>query len=709
MSAFNKRGLIFAFNCYLAVVMALFVAYSLNLTNPVWAVLTVFITSQPFAGAIWSKALYRVMGTLIGAAAALVIIPNFVNTPILLVCVMASWVGLCLYISLLDRTPRSYIIMLAGYTAALVGLPEVVNPSGLFDNAIARVEEITIGVLCASITHSLIFPVSVEGVVLAKINKTLSDGKNWLVSALEAEPEIAARRARRRIALDLTELTILGTNFKFEVIASRQYINAIRALEERLILLLPMIYAVEDRLEALRNFQGIPSETDKLVKTIKAWVLEHDINNIAVNKNLIELTKGVEQQQITAMMDRCRAIAVTHAASTSWQDILELNLVTRLIDLIQLWADCLALYSVVLEPHKKPSPILKAIVSINRNRPLHIDKGLAAYSGFTTVVATIVCAAFVMATEWTQGASAVSLTAVMCCIFATSDNPTVMQKKMFIATLIAFPVSLLYVFGIFPAINSFSMLALVLFPLIMLIGVYLANPPTMFSALSIGMIVVPGIGFTSAPHTDFVTFFMGNLIATIGVLMALVVTLLIRVISTETSIHRILRAGWKELSNHAIGPFHNYHVTWASVMLDRLGLLIPRVVTAPDSEQSKIDKALRGLPIGFNILDLRVAKRDMPQSIQDKINQLMQKLSRYFLSMTHHGYRQPRIELLDDIDVIINDILKIRSHAAADRSSLFAEDPRLHGLIASVGLRRNLFPHATAFQAVAFQEGKSTS
>jgi uncharacterized membrane protein YccC len=707
MSAFNKRSLIFGFNCYLAVVMALFLSYSLNLTNPYWAVLTVFITSQPFAGAIWSKALYRVIGTFIGAAAALVIIPNFINTPILLMVVMASWVGLCLYISLLDRTPRSYVVMLAGYSAALVGLPEIVNPVGLFHNAVARVEEITIGVLCASLTHSLIFPVSVEGVILKKINKTLSDGKNWLISALEAEPETAARRARRRIAIDLTELTILGTNFKFEVIASRQYINAIRALEERLILLLPMIYAVEDRLEGLRNLKGISDQTDILIKQIKTWVLEHDINHITVNKNLIELTKGVEQQQITAMMDQCRAIAVTHASSTSWKDILELNLVTRLIDLIQLWADCLALYAVVLEPHKKPSPILKAIVSINRSRPLHIDKGLAAYSGLTTVIAILVCAAFVITTEWTQGASAISLTAVMCCIFATNDNPTVMQKKMFIASLIAFPVAFLYVFGIFPALDSFPMLALSLFPLLMLIGIYLANPATMLSALSIGMITVPGIGFTSIPHTDFVSFFMGNLIAMVGVLMALVVTLLIRVISTETSIHRILRAGWKDLSHHAIGSQINHQVTWSSVMLDRLGLLIPRVVTAPESEQFKIDKALKGLPIGFNILDLRVANKDLPQLTQDKINLLMHRLSRYFLSMTRHGYRQPKEFLLNDIDVIINDILQIRSFVNADRSLLFAEDPRLHGLIASVGLRRNLFPHAIAFQATDFQEGAS--
>lgn len=699
MSAFNTRSLIFGFNCYLAVIMALFVSYSLNLTNPVWAVLTVFITSQPFAGAIWSKAFYRVLGTLIGAAAALVIIPQFVNTPIILICVMAGWVGICLYISLLDRTPRSYIIMLAGYTAALVGLPEVVNPSGLFDNAIARAEEISIGVICTALTHSLIFPMSVEKAMLGKLNQTMTDAKRWLISALDVETEVAARRARRRIALDLTDLTILGTNFRFEIIASRQYVNSIRALEERMISLLPLLFAVEDRLQALRDSGGVPERTDRLIKQVKAWIIGLEVNNISINKQLIEQTNSVEKQQISALIDECRSIAVNHTTSTSWRDILELNLVTRLIDLIEVWTDSLALYAASLEPHAKPSPVLKSIISVNRNRPLHIDRGLAAYSAFTAILATLMCAAFVMLTEWTQGGTAIALTAVMCCIFATSDNPTLMQRKILKATVTAFPIALVYVFAIFPSINSFPMMALSLFPLMMLLGVYLSNPATLLGALSIAMMVVPGIGFTSAPHLDFVTFFMGNLVAMFGVLFAFVVTLLIRVISVDLSIHRILKAGWRELSRHAIGHIPKENLTWASLMLDRLGLLIPRIAMAEESERIKIDNALNGLPIGFNMLDLRQAAKDMPFPIQQQINQMMKKLSRYFLSMTHHGYQAPRPELVGDIDAIITEILQLESFAKSDQNALYAADTRLHGLIASVGLRRNLFPDADAYLA----------
>ncbi|MBL7405882.1 FUSC family protein, partial [Escherichia coli] len=71
--------------------------------------------------------------------------------PILLSLAVALWVALCLYVSLLDRTPASYLPMLAGYTAALIGFPAVDDPGAIFDTAVARAEEISLGIVCASL------------------------------------------------------------------------------------------------------------------------------------------------------------------------------------------------------------------------------------------------------------------------------------------------------------------------------------------------------------------------------------------------------------------------------------------------------------------------------------------------------------------------------------------------------------------------------
>jgi hypothetical protein len=72
-----------------------------------------------------SKGFYRFLGTLLGAAATLVIIPNLVDAPELASAAVALWVGFCLYFALLDRSPRSYVFMLAAYSAGIIGLPSV--------------------------------------------------------------------------------------------------------------------------------------------------------------------------------------------------------------------------------------------------------------------------------------------------------------------------------------------------------------------------------------------------------------------------------------------------------------------------------------------------------------------------------------------------------------------------------------------------------
>ena len=54
----------------------------------------------------------------------------------------------------------------AGYTAALIGFPAVDTPLTIFDTAVARVEEIGLGILSASLIHSLVLPNSLASSVL---------------------------------------------------------------------------------------------------------------------------------------------------------------------------------------------------------------------------------------------------------------------------------------------------------------------------------------------------------------------------------------------------------------------------------------------------------------------------------------------------------------------------------------------------------------
>jgi uncharacterized membrane protein YccC len=145
------RPVIFSVNCYIATILTMFIAFSLDLKSPGWAMTTVYLTSQPLSGVMRAKAVYRAIGTFIGGAAMVAIVPNLVDAPELTTLAIILWVALCVFIALLDRTPRSYMFVLSGYTAALIGFPSVLAPGTVFDTAVSRVEEITIGVVCAAL------------------------------------------------------------------------------------------------------------------------------------------------------------------------------------------------------------------------------------------------------------------------------------------------------------------------------------------------------------------------------------------------------------------------------------------------------------------------------------------------------------------------------------------------------------------------------
>ena len=156
----SRMDLIFAVKTFIAMMLALYTAFVLDLTYPMWAAGTVIIIAQPYAGMVSSKALYRLTGTILGGILAIFFTPRLIDMPILFTCILSIWVGVCLYISLLDRTPRSYVFMLAGYTTVMIACSSIYNidSHSVFDMALSRVLEISIAVICSAVVSATIFP-----------------------------------------------------------------------------------------------------------------------------------------------------------------------------------------------------------------------------------------------------------------------------------------------------------------------------------------------------------------------------------------------------------------------------------------------------------------------------------------------------------------------------------------------------------------------
>jgi uncharacterized membrane protein YccC len=164
---------IFAAKTTASGLIALLVAFTFNLDQPQWALLTVFIVAQPQSGLVLAKSFYRITGTFIGAAVALLFVALFAQERVLFLGALALWVGLCAFGSQYARNFAVYSFVLSGYTVAIVGIPGALDAANAFYIAAARVTEITLGIIVTATISHIILPRPLAGVVVDDIEDHL--------------------------------------------------------------------------------------------------------------------------------------------------------------------------------------------------------------------------------------------------------------------------------------------------------------------------------------------------------------------------------------------------------------------------------------------------------------------------------------------------------------------------------------------------------
>jgi uncharacterized membrane protein YccC len=148
----------FAVRTTAASLIALYIAFRMNLGDPKWAATTVWIVAQGNRGMSLSKSRYRIFGTAAGAVAALLLVALFAQTPELFVLALATWIGACTGVATSARNFRAYASVLAGYTAAIIAMSAVSAPLHAFDIAVARFLCIVLGILVEATLTTIFAP-----------------------------------------------------------------------------------------------------------------------------------------------------------------------------------------------------------------------------------------------------------------------------------------------------------------------------------------------------------------------------------------------------------------------------------------------------------------------------------------------------------------------------------------------------------------------
>lgn len=659
MNAFNARGVAFATKTAAAALAAMLLALWFQLPNPGWAGLTVFLTSQQLdgaAGAVVSRSVYRALGTAVVFAGTLVVIPSLVAAPELLVAGIAAWVAACLYLSLLDRSPRSYVFLLAAYTVPLVGLPLANNPSGIFDVALWRAEEIGLGGLLSVTVHTVFAPRSLRPALAARLQAAVAQAQGWILQALGPEPASAAqRRARDRFGSTLAELRNLAAHLPFEPRVPPHELATVIALEERLVALLPLLAEVEDRIAEVRADQAPPA----------AWIDAH----LEAVRARVEPTPRPPQ-----------ATASATPPEHGTPPLLAVGALERLAELAATWDACRALLRHLQDASDIPDDATRRLLAGATRRALHVDHGLAAWSAFAAAAAVAATGALCWLLGWDQGGGAIAFAAACSSLSATLDDPRPALRAMLAASVLAVPVGALYVFAILPALDGPFMLAAALAPLFFLIALLLATPlrlPATFFAL----VTLSLASIQSVQSADFWSFTPTAVGVVLGTLVASMAMSLLRVIGAETSVRRLLRAAERDLATMAAAPGRLSRAAWSSRMVDRIALLLPRMARTSAAMQACAGHTLDDLRIGLNLLDLREARRAADAPARAAIDGALREVASHFRSRLARPDAAPAPGIRVAID-----------HAIAALASAAPGAARVQALTAATGLRLGLFP-----------------
>jgi uncharacterized membrane protein YccC len=690
---FSRAELLFSGKSFAAAMLAMYLASRAGLPRPFWALMTTYIVAHPLAGAVRSKAVYRFFGTLIGSTATVLLVPALSNAPELLTLVLALWVGLCLCISLLDRTPRSYVFMLAGYTAALIGFPSVQTPLALFDTAVARVEEIGLGIFCATLVHSLVLPAGLAPTVLGLLDRTLQDARKWLGDLLQPgrSSNVDPKRLdddRRRLAGDITQLRLLSTHVPFDTTHLRWTAGAIRAMQDRVAALTPALSAVEDRLQALEQAEGrLAPDVAAVLSQAAQWLREE------AEPTGDAATRAERLQALRRAIDVLSATPASAEQQTPWGRALRIGLAGRLAELVDGWTACAQLRLDIDEGLKGAAPLRRTAAL--GSRVLHRDYGMALLSALAAVIAICLCGAFWIVTGWPMGSAATMMAAVFCCFFATMDDPVPAIHGFLKWTLLSIPISALYVLVLMPTVQDFGMLVVICAPLFLLLGLYLPRPTHFMPAMALIFGVAGTLALHDTASSDLVSFLNSMIGQIVGVVVAARVTRLVRSVGADWSARRIQRATWRELGDMAASsqPQYAQSDAYAVRMLDRIGLLAPRIAQAGGTvEGVAANDALRDLRMGADIAVLQRVRAQLPLATSAA---LLGGISRFFRQRSE-GRMNPRPPgLLPQIDEALNAMLEARDTAASSTSRA--------AVTALVGLRRNLFPDAPPMLGVSKQ------
>ncbi|MBP5958192.1 FUSC family protein [Pseudomonas anatoliensis] len=506
---------VYIFKVLLAAFLTLWLAMRLELPQPRTAMITVFIVMQPQSGQVFAKSFYRFLGTLAGSAMMVTLIALFAQNTELFLGSLVIWVGICSAGAARCRNFRAYGFVLAGYTAAMVGLPALAHPDGAFMAAVWRVLEISLGILCATVISAAILPQTASAAMRNALYQRFGVFALFVTDGLRGRSKTESFEATNvRFIAEAVGLEGLRSVTVFEDPHMRRRNGRLSRLNSEFMGITTRFNALHQLLERLRG-----NGEEHVVAAIRPGL--QDLAEVLDSFSGRALTSPDAARLATALATykeglpaRVRSLRATFQESEP-SDAEQLDFHTA-YELLYRFVDDLHSYA---QTH--------ASLADHRHERERWDEPFtpqtnwwaAAASGIRASFILIVLGSYWVATAWPSGATMTLIAAATVGLSAATPNPKRMAFQMACGTFLGALIGFFEMFFIFPWIDGFPLLCVMLAPVIVL-GSFLTSRPQ-YAGVGLGLLIffstgsVPDNLTVYNPYTfinDYIAMVIGMLV-----------------------------------------------------------------------------------------------------------------------------------------------------------------------------------------------------
>jgi uncharacterized membrane protein YccC len=622
-------AILFGLRMWASVCLALWVAFTLELSEPSWAATTAALVCQPVLGASLRKSMFRMIGTVIGAIAIVVLAAFFRQDRMAFLVGLTFWCAASAFVATLLRNFAAYAAALAGYTAAIIAI-DVLGPVGstngiVFIFAIDRALEISIGIVSA-------------GVVLA-----LTD----------------LGHSRRKLATECAALSsAIMDGFTDCFATASSSIDQFRALRRellrRVIALDPMIDAAIGEASDLRYRSAVLQRAlSGLMETISAWrkvafaiALNGDSTTAREAETVHELLPRARlspdaidsTEEPAELRDACCSAVrtLTHfEAETPMQRLLADNAAAGMLGL----ARALNGLTGVIDP--------RDIIRVKGRARLHVADWMPAFvNAARCLFAVGAISLFWVATAWPNGVAAITFCAVIVILLPPSGDAAYSASLLFLqGSVLSALLAAIAVFGILPKVVTFPTLCLTLG--LVLVPLAFLNARGWKPMFTFAAVVnfLPLLNITNGMTYDASAFFNGAIAILAGIAFGVIAMLIIPPLSPAIRTQRLLSLMLRDLRRLVKRDSAGKPGDWENKGVARL-------LAMPDQAEAQERAELAAIvAVGKEIGRLRqIAPRFVPSAMVDAV-----------LASLAEGQSREAITRLGDIDRRIAALPRARS------------------------------------------------